>query len=269
MKIFEARKKLIALAISAVLSIGTVHAQVIDKATIAAAAPTGVDTVALIQKATTAARPKMEYGKAMSVEIFDVNTRTVSGPGAHYQPIASIADKHEREICEDAAQLITNDHVLSGAALLSAAELSRGEAGSETLRLLSAAAGGMMPRISDEEAAQGLFTDNRAQHDRTNAARERLQSVRPELQLFAQLRVFGEIWNDAVATAAGQEGLEKAGMTPAEQQLIESAALAAQPVKTPGWMTPAMGRAIAANATHRVALAESDNAPASVSGRDL
>ena len=269
MKIFEARKKLIALAISAVLSIGTVHAQVIDKATIAAAAPTGVDTVALIQKATEAARPKMDFGTAFSVETFDVNTRTVSGPGARYQPIASIPDKHEREVCEDAAQLLANDHVLSGAALLSAAELSRGDAGSETLRLLSAAAGGMMPRISDEEAAQGLYEDNRAQHDRTNVAREQLQAVRPELQLFAQLRVFGEIWGDAVAMSAGKEGLEKAGMTPAEQQLIENAALAVQPVKAPAWMTPAMGRAIEANATHRMDRAVGSELQASGTGREL
>lgn len=245
MKLLEARKKLIALAVSAVLSIGSVHAQVIDKATIAAAGRTGIDTVALIQKAAMAERPNMQYDKAVAVQTFDINARTMAGPAARYRPISSIPDKHEREVCEDAAQLIMNDHVLSGAALLSAAELARGDAGSETLHLLSEIAGGMMPRISDQDAARGLFQDNRAQHDRTNAARERLRGIRPELQLFAQLRVFGVIWNDTVAISAGQEGLARAGLTPAEQQVIAYASQAAGPSKVASWVAPAMERALA------------------------
>ena len=235
------RAHLLPIAIAAVLLASSAKAQVITADTVAASRASGVDVVELIQNETAKVRPKLGLGKAASVEVMDMNTAFVSGTGGSYIPINQLSDPAERSICQDGAQLLLNSQLISGATLLSAAQSQRGEAASPTLRSLTNFAVGMTPRLTPAEVASGIYEDNTPLHDRTDAARAALADLRGPLQLFAQMHVFGQIWNDPVATAAGSLGLKLARATAEEMAQIQTALPA--PVaasKAPSWAPAAV-----------------------------
>lgn len=123
---------------------------------------------------------------------------------------------HLKQLYVQAVTLIMNGYPIAGGALVAIARLDPAYPDSPVGPGISHFVDAMLAP-TDEDRDLTLF------YERAKSAQMRLQSLRQELRLVAQLRVIGAIYHDPIAVAAGKAGLQAKGASPAEMKQVQKA----------------------------------------------
>ena len=131
--------------------------------------------------------------------------------------IATEKDAYLKTLYYQAAMYLMNGHPIAGGTVVAIARQQPAFRSSPAGRGMADFVDAMLSGDEDEDDELAVFAE------RTKKAQALLKSVRPAIQLEAQLRVIGEIYHDDVAVRAGEIALKQLRVTPAEQKIISSA----------------------------------------------
>ncbi|MCA7889704.1 hypothetical protein LGM58_41740 [Burkholderia contaminans] len=132
--------------------------------------------------------------------------------------IAEERDPELKALYYHAATLILNGYPIAGGTLVQLARNKPAFGNSRVGPAFVAFVGAMLQPTDDDDA---LMVQT---FERAAKARKALGTIRPELQLVAQIRAIGQLYDDAVAIDAGEAGLQATRATPEERQAIYKAA---------------------------------------------
>lgn len=131
--------------------------------------------------------------------------------------IATEKDAYLKTLFYQAASLLMNGHPIAGGTVVAIARQQPAFRTSAAGRGMADFVDAMLSGDEDEGDELAEFAVQ------TKKAQVILKSLRPALQLSAQLRVIGEIYHDDVAVRAGEIALKQLHVTPAEEKIINSA----------------------------------------------
>ncbi|WP_204316430.1 hypothetical protein [Stenotrophomonas maltophilia] len=178
----------------------------------------GFDMAEVIRSSSTkhAATQKVDAGNAVK-RLDDVLVRDYGARGR----IAGERDARLKSLYTQAARLLMNGNAIAGGTLVVIASQEPAFRSSLAGPTLQSFVGIMLTPADEEDVVLAGFAT------RAERARAQLRSLRPELQMAAQLRIMGAIYNDAIAVDAGEEALSQLSATAAERAVVAGALNAA------------------------------------------
>ncbi|MDQ1090602.1 hypothetical protein QE400_000015 [Xanthomonas sacchari] len=135
--------------------------------------------------------------------------------------IANERDPVLKSLYTQAARLLMNGNAIAGGTMVVIASQEASFRRSAVGPALQSFVGIMLTPADEEDTVLAGFTA------RADRARAQLRSLRPELQMAAQLRVMGAIYNDAIAMDAGDAALSRLSATEGERAVVAGALNAA------------------------------------------
>lgn len=171
-----------------------------------------VDYPALFRQAAARHRFKMQERQAVAQMDEMLVQQYASGR------ISVEKDAYLKSLYYQAATLLMNGYPIAGGSVIAIARNQPGFAGSTAGRGLADFVDAMLAGDDDEEGDDLVIYMKR-----TRQAQEKLKSLRGDLHFAAQLRVVGEIYDDAIAIAAGEAALKQLNVTKAEADVIKAA----------------------------------------------
>lgn len=199
-------KRLLASACLALSLLSTVPAMADDSRL--------VDVTSLIRQSEAKFRGTFKLDTERSVAQMDTLLTQQYGASAR---ISDERDPELKALYYDAATLILSGYPIAGGTLVQIARTKPGFRSSGAGQAFVSFVSAMLQPTDDDDDIMV------ADYEKAAKARTLLSTLRPELQLIAQVRAIGQIYGDELAIDAGRAGLTALKATPAERRLIDQA----------------------------------------------
>ncbi len=211
-------KRAWAAAMMTLLSLGT-HSTVLAAPESTAAIATTrkkevFDVPALIKRATAKYQGKFKLSEKQAVaQMDDMLIRQYASGGR----IVAEKNAYLKSLYYQGTTLILNGYPIAGGTVVSIARSQPAYNQSPGGQGLANFVDAMLAPSDEEDAELAQYLD------RTKKAQAILRALRPELQLVAQIRVIGAIYNDDIAVDGGKLGLDLLGASAAERKIVDQA----------------------------------------------